>query len=109
RRAAHFDAAPYGTCYVGLGAGMRVGQNMLTLSVPGRSVQLPVTNYPTGGPIFSGPHLQPWTCTTTGAGLGTPLDPDCNAAPQYAFFYKNTSAQFVAYDPANPPPGAQIA
>ena len=102
--------APDGHGFLALVTGMNVTYNMLTLSVPGRSVQLAVTNYPTGGPVFSGPHLQPWTCTTANAGLGAPLDADCNAAPQYAYFYKNaTTAQFLAYDPATPPPAAQIA
>lgn len=102
--------APDGHGFLALVTGMNVGHNTLTLSVPGRSVQLPVTNYPTGGPVFSGPHLQPWICTTATAGLGAPLDADCNAAPQYSYFYKNAAtAQFLAYDPLTPPPAAQIA
>ena len=102
--------APDGFGYLALVSGMQLGHNALTLSVPGRSVQLDVTNHPIGGPIFSGPHLQPWTCTTQQAGLGAPIDADCNAPTQYAFFYKNTtSGLFTAYDPANPPPVAEIA
>jgi hypothetical protein len=102
--------APDGHGFLALISGMNIGQNTVTLTVPGRSVQLPVTNHPTGGPVFSGPHLQPWICTTASAGLGAPLDADCNAAPQYAYFYKNaTTAQFLAYDPLNPPSAAQIA
>ena len=80
--------APDGHGYLALVTGLHVGQNSLTLAVPGRSVQLAVNNHPIGGPVFSGPHLQPWTCTTQNHGLGAALDADCNAAPQYAFFYK---------------------
>lgn len=102
--------APDGNGYLALVTGLHLGQNSLTLSIPGRSVQLAVNNHPIGGPIFSGPHLQPWACTTQNHGLGAPLDADCNAAPQYAFFYKSTiTGTFLAYDPANPPPSAQIA
>jgi hypothetical protein len=103
-------AAPDGRGFLALVTGLSLGHNTLTLAGGGNSVQLDVTNYPIGGPIFSGPHLQPWTCTTQNAGLGAPLDADCNAAPQFAFFYKNaTTNAFTAYDPANPPPAAQIA
>ena len=104
-------SAPDGHGYLALVSGMRDGRNRLTLSVPGRSVQLDMTNHPIGGPVFSGPHLQPWTCTTQSHGLGAPIDADCNAAaPQYAFFYKKVgTTQFLAYDPANPPPSSDIA
>ena len=103
-------AAPDGRGFLALVTGLNLGHNSLVLAAGGSSVQLDVTNYPIGGPVFSGPHLQPWTCTTSAAGLGAPLDADCNAAPQFAFFYKNaTTNAFAAYDPANPPPAAQIA
>jgi len=104
-------AAPDGNGYLALVTGLPLGRNTITLSAQGHEVHLDVTNHPTGGPIFSGPHLQPWICTTATNGLGAPLDADCNAPPRYDFFYKNTATPpaFVAYDPANPPPPAQIA
>jgi hypothetical protein len=103
-------AASDGKGYLALVTGLNLGHNTLMLAAGGSALQLDVTNYPIGGPVFSGPHLQPWTCTTTNAGLGSALDADCNAPPQFAFFYKNAATgQFVAYDPGNPPPSAQIA
>ncbi len=102
--------APDGRGYLALVSALNLGHNTLTLAAGSSSVQLDVTNYPIGGPIISGPHLQPWTCTTAAHGLGPPLDADCNAPAQFAFFYKNaTTGQFLAYDTANPPPSAQIA
>ena len=96
--------------YLALVAGMNPGPNSLMLTAGASVLQLEVANHPVGGPVFSGPHLQPWVCTTQSHGLGAPLDADCNAAPQFAFFYKNAStAQFLAFDPANPPPPSQIA
>ena len=69
------------------------------------ALQLDIDNHPTGGPVLSGPHLQPWICTTQNHGLGAPLDADCNAPTQFTFFFKSgTTGQFIAYDPANPPP-----
>jgi len=102
--------APNGNGYLALVTGLALGHNSLMLAAGGGALQLDVTNYPIGGPVFSGPHLQPWTCTTTNAGLGNAIDADCNAPPQFAFFYKSaTTGQFLAYDPANPPPSPQIA
>jgi hypothetical protein len=104
-------AAPDGNGYLALVTGLPLGRNTITLSARGRTVHLDVTNHPIGGPIFSGPHLQPWICTTASNGLGAPLDADCNAATRFAFFYKNTATPpaFVSYDPANPPASSQIA
>jgi len=104
-------AAPDGNGYLALVTGLPLGRNTITLSAQGHKAHLDVTNHPIGGPIFSGPHLQPWICTTATNGLGAPLDADCNAPARYDFFYKNTATPpaFVAYDPANPPPSAQIA
>jgi hypothetical protein len=66
------------------------------------SAVLTITNHPKGGPVFSGPQLQPWRCTTAGNGLGDPVDAACNAPTRTAFLYRNGSS-FSAYDPANPP------
>jgi len=103
--------APDGNGYLALVTGLPLGRSTITLSAQGHMVHLDVTNHPISGPIFSGPHLQPWICTTATNGLGAPLDADCNAPTRYDFFYKNTTTPpvFVAYDPANPPPSAQIA
>src|SRR5438034_5195306 len=102
--------APDGRGSLALVSGLNLGHNTLSLAADGSSVQLDVTNYPIGGPIFSGPHLQPWSCTTQAAGLGAPLDADCNAPTQYAFFYRSaTTGAFALYNPANPPAAVEIA
>jgi uncharacterized tannase-like protein DUF6351 len=102
--------APDGRGYLALVSGLRIGPNTVLLSAGERTSSLVVTNHPIGGPIFSGPHLQPWQCTTQQAGLGAPIDADCNAPTQYTFFYKSvTSGTFVTYDSTNPPAAADIA
>ena len=102
--------APDGRGYLALVTGMNLGQNALLLAAGGGALQLDITNHLTGGPVFSGLQLQPWICTTQNHGLGAAVDAECNAAPQYTFVYKNAAtANFLAYDPANPPPPAQIA
>jgi hypothetical protein len=60
--------APDGRGYLALVTGMNLGHNTFMLVAGGDSVQLDVTNYPIGGPVFSGPHLQPWICTTRNHG-----------------------------------------
>jgi hypothetical protein len=102
--------APDGRGYLALVSGLRVGPNTIMLSAGEQTLRLVVTNHPISGPIFSGPHLQPWQCTTQLAGLGPPIDADCNAPTQYMFFYKSVAnGTFTAYDPANPRAAAEIA
>src|SRR5512144_2173949 len=49
-------AAPDGKGYLALVSGLALGHNSLMLAAGGSALQLDVTNYPIGGPIFSGPH-----------------------------------------------------
>ncbi|WP_119157267.1 DUF6351 family protein [Caldimonas tepidiphila] len=84
--------------YLGLVQGMALGGNELVARWPGGGQRMTLTNHPIGGPIFSGPQIQPWTC------LGTVDDAQCNRAPTIAYRYKSTAGSgFRAYDPANPP------
>ncbi len=48
--------------YYGLVTGLKVGANVLTATMPGGRARITITNHPIGGPVFSGPQLQPWTC-----------------------------------------------
>jgi hypothetical protein len=95
----------------GLISGMSIGDNRLAAHVSGRgTTTLTLTNYPIGGPVFSGPQLQPWLCTTNAMGLGDPIDAQCNAPTKYEYFYmSNASGKFEAYNPNNPPPATDIA
>ena len=84
---------------LGLVTGLRVGANTLTARAGGRAARLTVTNAPIGGPVFSGPQIQPWTCQV-GA-----VDAKCNQATTYQLLYLPTAgAQLQPYDPASPPP-----
>src|SRR4051812_24189382 len=86
----------------------------------GSAGRLYVTNHPSGGPIFAGPQIQPWTCQS-GA-----KDKQCDQAPSYKFMYlpkggstdgaalpgttsNSGGGSFQPYDPNNPPPDDQIA
>lgn len=78
--------------------GLTIGSN--TLSVEnGNSVM--VINHPKGGPVFTGPQIQPWVCNNANA-----EDQQCNQPVEISFLYKSTdpdSSGFQDYDPNNPP------
>lgn len=92
--------------FYGLVTGLPLGQSVLRAKVPnGPGARITLTNHAIGGPIFSGPQVQPWTCsTTTAPSLGPALDAQCNAPTQFRYMYRTTAGQFLAYDPSLPPP-----
>jgi hypothetical protein len=104
--------------FEGLLTGLRNGTNVLTAVMPdGYGARLKITNHPIGGPVFSGPQIQPWQCQ------GGAADRQCDQAPSYAYYYvpageanagSNGAGQgdtnaFQPYDPSNPPPASAIA
>ena len=91
-----FGLRPNGR-YQGLVSGMRLGSNTLVARAAGHSASVVITNHPNGGPVFSGPQIQPWTCQATAK------DKQCNEPASYAFQYMSTGGSLKAYDPANPP------
>jgi hypothetical protein len=58
--------------------------------------RLVLDDYPTAGPIFSGPQLHPWSCTTALFGLGEATDEACDAPTQVQYQYKSTGGSFKA-------------
>jgi putative cell wall-binding protein len=89
---------------LGLVDGLADGANVLTAQLAdGRGARITLHNHPIAGPVFSGPHLQPWVCTTEEHDLGEP-DEDCNAPARFDFFYRPTGGGgFSEYDPEDPP------
>jgi hypothetical protein len=86
---------------IGLLTGLPLGETVLTASLPdGRGARIPITNHPAGGPVFSGPQIQPWRCAT-GA-----LDDQCSREPTLTFLYRSSNPAVGGlqdYDPSNPP------
>ncbi|MCB1672245.1 MAG: DUF6351 family protein [Gammaproteobacteria bacterium] len=50
------------TLFRGLITGLNEGNNSVTARLGDAAAELPVVNYPISGPIFSGPHQQPYFC-----------------------------------------------
>lgn len=91
--------------FTGRVEGLVEGENVLTATLgDGSGARITLTNHPVGGPIFSGPQIQPWLCTTEAQGLGRPLDAQCNAPTKVEYFYvAEGDDAFAPYDPENPP------
>jgi Tannase-like family of unknown function (DUF6351) len=84
----------------GLVTGLPLGKSDIVASQGRRAARLVVTNHPIGGPVFSGPQLEPWTCQATAT------DEQCNQPPSYSFVYMSTDptkSGFQPYDPKSPP------
>ncbi len=81
--------------------GLRLGSNRLVAGVvgdPEAVAELRIINHPNGGPVFSGPQLQPWVCQDTA------VDAQCNQPAEYEFTYMpEDGSGFKPYDPENPP------
>ena len=85
----------------GVVGGLTLGRNDVVATAPhATAARLTITNHPNGGPVFSGPQVQPWTCQK-GA-----VDAQCNQPPVFSYLYKSTDptkSELQPYDPANPP------
>jgi hypothetical protein len=65
-----------------------------------KGARLTVIDHPNGGPVLSGPQIEPWVCE---AGA---TDKKCDKTPTYSYEYKSTDptkSGFQSYDPKNPP------
>jgi uncharacterized tannase-like protein DUF6351 len=87
---------------MGVVTGLAVGTNVLTVRGPRVATSsVTIVNRPNGGPLSSGPPLQPWTCRNAAA-----VDEQCNQPAVYSYFYKPTDPLkngLYPYDPSNPP------
>lgn len=96
---------PDGSGLTAVVSNLRPGRNEIRASAPGFvPATLIVTNHGRGGPIFSGPQLQPWICAAPTAQTATPdraavaasglasaaIDAQCNAPATYSYFYRST-------------------
>nr|WP_298327113.1 DUF6351 family protein [Haloactinopolyspora sp.] len=91
----------------GLVTGLAEGPNELHVTTGGSnrpSAELTLINHPIEGPVFSGPHQQPFACETegfevpvVGGTLGAPLDENCSIETRVDYFYRTTSDQYAPW------------
>jgi hypothetical protein len=89
----------------GLVTGLNIGDNVVAATGgDGRRSTLVVVNHPTEGPVFSGPHQQPFACETTsftmpviGGTLGAPVDENCSIQTRVDYFYRTASDAYAPW------------
>lgn len=85
---------------LGVVAGLELGENKLEVATRGRGVARPsttleLTNHPLTGPVFSGPHQQPYVCKLDEWGL-EPLDGGlCSAETEVEYVYRTSAGKFA--------------
>lgn len=93
--------------YQGIVDGLKAGANVLTARTrTNAGASITITNHPIGGPVISGPQVEPWVCQTEAAGLGPAQDARCNAPAKVTYLYKSSNPLLLGlqpYDPNNPP------
>ena len=98
-----FDRDNAGHALTGLVTGLSVGPNTVSVGVAGGSngtggTELTVVSHPIVGPVFSGPHEQPFMCETeqfelpSGETLGAPLDANCSIERRVDYYYRATDS-----------------
>ncbi|NDL60630.1 hypothetical protein F7O44_26470 [Phytoactinopolyspora sp. XMNu-373] len=102
-----FDVDRAARTMTGLVTDLEDGENELLVQVKGRSrpsAALTLVNHPVEGPVFSGPHQQPFACETQaftmpvlGGDLGEPLDEDCSIETRVDYFYRTASGGFSVW------------
>jgi hypothetical protein len=87
--------------YEGLVSGLPLGSSVLAAQAPGGlSSQVTIVDHPAGGPVFSGPQIEPWVCKNADA-----TDSQCNAPSTFTYEYKSSlTGALEPYEPSNPPP-----
>ena len=87
--------------YEGLVTGLRLGDNALTAMFPdGSGARITIADHPKGGPVFSGPQVEPWICQPTA------VDARCDEPAKFTYLYRSTNpaeSDLRPYDPTNPP------
>jgi hypothetical protein len=80
----------------GLVTGLPLGTSVLSVTTDtGAPVHLELRNHPASGPVFSGPHEQPFVCETeqfdlpSGETLGAALDDDCAVVRRVDYAYRS--------------------
>ena len=98
-----FRPAREGQALIGLVTELAEGANRVVARVrgdPASERTLDVTNHPITGPLFTGPHEQPFYCSThlfervTDEVLGPALDEDCSAERRVDYVYRSQEGEW---------------
>jgi hypothetical protein len=90
----------------GVVTALHTGDNVIVADAgaPAGRTTLIVTNHPRQGPVFSGPHQQPFACGTAaftlpviGESLGAPDDEDCSITTRVDYFYATDDGSYAPW------------
>jgi len=102
----------------GLVSGLKAGPNAVSIAAgKGKNggARLTVVNHPIAGPVFSGPHEQPFICETesftlrSGETLGKPLDANCSIKTRVDYYYRSAQGGPLKPLGASPTPPSDVA
>src|SRR3546814_10977206 len=85
----------------GLVTGLDVADNTFKVQYPGGRAQTTLVDHPNGGPILSGPQLQPWPSQD-----GSVAAP-CNQPATYSYVSLSSNPIKIAFPPYLPHPPPQ--
>ncbi|WP_227494536.1 DUF6351 family protein [Ramlibacter pallidus] len=101
-----FRADPSTGHFYGNVENIRPGANEIVATYGAYTTRLALTGYPRTGPVFSGPHRDPFVCgyasfTRLGGGVLTSLeDGKCSTRTLVSYFYRNTGGSNTGFNPA---------
>jgi hypothetical protein len=94
----NFRAEPAALPLTGLLTGLTMGTNTVAATVrDGAESRLDVVNHPNAGPVFAGPHEQPFVCETRnfklqfGGTVGPALDENCSIVTRVDYLYRSSA------------------
>lgn len=100
--------------YLGLVEGLPEGKSTITLAPKrgkGHVAAMEVTNYAITGPVFSGPHEQPYLCQTHqftiypgGSTLGAAADANCSVPTRVDYLYRSAAGSYKPFDAGSTAP-----
>lgn len=96
--------------YIALIDGLKPGTARLTARANAATREQALTVYPITGPVFAGPHVQPFLCQAGSFALPDgskllpkPDDPTCSAERVVQYFYKTTAGPYKALSSSSVP------
>jgi hypothetical protein len=95
--------------WTGLVTDLTEGSNTLVARQGDDEATLEVVNHPTTGPLFAGPHLEPYVCTAERLGLGPVIDDDCSAPTKTSWSYITVDDEVKPLDDPSAPLPADVA
>ena len=90
--------------WLGLVDGLSEGRNELIVSNGRHRTSLTLTNHPINATLLAGPQQTPFVCENEMHGLAPARDESCAAPTVTGNFYRSTSGEWQAFDPAGPRP-----